>query len=367
MFSKIAILKTADRVIGGLAVSASGLFLDPEKTSPEKISNILVIRPGGIGDAVLLIPSLKVLKKQFPDTNIDILAEKRNAGILRGNKLVNSLYLYDELSPSGLLAVLKNRYDAVIDTEQWHKLTSVVSFITKAPIRIGFNTNGRGRLYSTAVEYKQSDYESGSFLNLVSELTGKKHRFNTKASFLDVENLIQNKEFREYNKGFNSIVGIFPGATVKERRWGVQKFSELTENLLNNKIGVVILGGTNDIPDADRICRILGRKDYLNLTGKTKLDETTAIISQIDLLVSSDSGLMHIAYGTGTKTVSLFGVGIEEKWAPRGPGNFVINKKLACSPCTKFGYTPGCPINVKCLNEITSGDVLNKTLEALKV
>ena len=153
MLSKITILKTADSLIGSLAVFASDLFLNPKKTLPDKISNILVIRPGGIGDAVLLIPSLKVLKKQFPDTNIDILAEKRNAGIFRDNKLVNSLYLYDELSPSGLLAVLKNRYDAVIDTEQWHKLTSVVSFMTKAPIRIGFNTNGRGRLYSTTVEY----------------------------------------------------------------------------------------------------------------------------------------------------------------------------------------------------------------------
>ena len=367
MFSKITIIKTTDKLIGGLAVAASGLFLNPEKSFPDKISNILIIRPGGIGDAVLLIPSLKVLKKQFPDTNIDILAEKRNAGIFRDNKLVNSLYLYDEFTSSGLFAVFKNRYDVVIDTEQWHKLTSVVSYMTKAPIRIGYNTNGRGGMYSTAVDYNQSDYESVSFLNLVSELTGKKHRFNTKVSFLDVENLILNNEFTDYKRKFNTIVGIFPGATVKERRWGVQKFTEVAEDLLNNKIGVVILGGTNDIPDADSISRILCRKDYLNLTGKTSLDETTAIISQLNLLVSSDSGLMHIAYGTGTKTVSLFGAGIEEKWAPRGPGNYVISKKLACSPCTKFGYTPACPINVKCLAEITSGEVLDKTLEVLKV
>ena len=130
MLSKITILKTADSLLGGLAVFASGLFLNPKKTLPDKISNILVIRPGGIGDAVLLIPSLKVLKKQFPDAEIDILAEKRNAGIFRGNKLVNSLYLYDEFKPNGLFAVLKNNYDVVIDTEQWHKLTSVIAYLT---------------------------------------------------------------------------------------------------------------------------------------------------------------------------------------------------------------------------------------------
>ena len=274
--------------------------------------------------------------------------------------------MYDDLKNNGLFTVLKNRYQVVIDTEQWHKLTSVVAYLTKAPVRIGYSTNGRSGLYSQSVAYKQSDYEAMSFLNLVSVLTEKKHRFNTNGGFLKIDKKNGNNEFKQYRGRFNTIVGIFPGATVKERRWGINKFSLLAEHLLANNIGVVILGANNDVPEVDKICRILGSKDYLNLTGKTSLHETTSIISKIDILISSDSGLMHIAYGVGTSSLSLFGAGIEEKWAPKGPDNHVINKHLACSPCTKFGYTPKCPINVKCLTEISADEVCSKAMEILK-
>jgi len=365
MISKIKILKAADKIFGSIFVSVSKIISKPSKTIPQKISNILVIRPGGIGDAVLLIPTLNTLKKHYPESKIDILAEKRNAGIFKDNPLITNLYLYDDFKENGLVEVLKNSYQVVIDTEQWHKLTSVVAYLTKAPIRIGFATNGRAGQYSHPLEYKQSDYEAVSFLNLASALTGKKHRFNINGGFLKINSKVENNEFSKYKKRFISTAGLFTGATVKERRWGVKKFSELAENLLANGIGVVILGGNNDIPEVDKITRVMGNKDYLNLTGQTSLNETSAIISNLDLLISSDSGLMHIAYAVGTKTFSLFGAGIQEKWAPKGPDNYVINKNLACSPCTKFGYTPNCPINIKCLNEISVDEVCSKALKII--
>lgn len=359
MISKITLLKTADKFLGSLATLVSKLFIKPKTINPEEITKILVIRPGGIGDAVLLIPALKILKKHYPDSQIDILAEKRNAGILKDNPLITNIYLYDDFNKNGLLDLFKNSYDAVIDTEQWHKLTSVVAYFTKAPIRIGFSTNGRADLYSKIVIYKQFDYEAISFINLVSALTVKKHRFDTNGGFLK-KNKSKNKEFSKYRKQYKSVVGLFPGATVRERRWDVQNFASVAENLLQKNIGVIFLGGKNDIPEVEKIIRILGTKEYLNLTGKTSLNETTEIISEMDLLISSDSGLMHIAYGVGTRTLSLFGAGIEDKWAPKGTDNHVINKYLACSPCTKFGYTPKCPINVKCLTEISAKEVYLK-------
>ncbi len=359
MISKIQLLKAADRIFGSLAISVSKSFIHPKEDISKDISNILIIRPGGIGDAVLLIPALKILRKHYPDLQIDILVEKRNAGIFKNSSIINNLFLYDDLRNNGLLDIFKNNYDAVIDTEQWHKLTSVVAYFTKAPIRIGYSTNGRADLYSKSAEYKQSDYEAISFINLASALTGKKHRFNTNGGFLK-KNKSKNKEFSKYRKQYKSVVGLFPGATIRERRWGVQNFASVAESLIQKNIGVIFLGGKNDIPEVEKIIRILGTKEYLNLTGKTSLNETTEIISEMDLLISSDSGLMHIAYGVGTSTLSLFGAGIEDKWAPKGTNNHVINKYLACSPCTKYGYTPKCPINVKCLTEISAKEVYLK-------
>ena len=105
----------------------------------------------------------------------------------------------------------------------------------------------------------------------------------------------------------------------------------------------------------------------LNFVGKTTLYETALIISNLNLFISSDTGLMHIAYGVGTPTVSLFGAGIAPKWGPKGDKNIVLNKKLSCSPCTKFGYSPRCKINVACLRDISVEEVVSSAAKLLNI
>jgi ADP-heptose:LPS heptosyltransferase len=97
----------------------------------------------------------------------------------------------------------------------------------------------------------------------------------------------------------------------------------------------------------------------LNLAGLTSLAETAAVIHKSSLLLSSDSGVLHIAVGLGKATVSLFGPGRAKKWAPQGEQHIVINKGLACSPCTTFGTTPPCSIDARCMREITVDEVVN--------
>ena len=361
---KIKLIKFLDYIIGKPLCFFFSFFSD--KSDQNKlIGKILIIRPGGIGDAVLLSPSLKILNSTIKNAQIDILAEKRNAGIFKNCNYIKSLYLYDDLGSFDLFKVLKNKYDVVIDTEQWHRLTAVVGFLTRAPVRIGFGTNEREKLFTKSVNYSQDDYEAISFINLISEITGKNHKFNKNEAFLDFESVSEKLDYFQYRKRKKTVIGIFSGATVKERKWSAEKYSLVADRLLNNNIGVVLLGGKSDLRDSQYFERVLGNRGYLNLIGKTSLEETKNIISDLDLLLSADSGLMHIAYGVGTKTVSLFGAGIQKKWAPPGINNRVINKEPSCSPCTKFGYTPSCPYNVRCLNDINVEEVYKKVTESL--
>jgi ADP-heptose:LPS heptosyltransferase len=160
-------------------------------------------------------------------------------------------------------------------------------------------------------------------------------------------------------------VGLFAGATVPERRWGVNRFADLSRELQDENIGTVIVGGGADKGDSQIFAR-RGTNGYLlDYIGGTTLGETAVVISELDLFISGDSGLMHIAYGVGTPTVSLFGAGIEKKWAPRGGNHTAINKNLPCSPCTKFGYTPSCPYDVKCLVDITVEEVKESAVKLL--
>jgi len=158
-------------------------------------------------------------------------------------------------------------------------------------------------------------------------------------------------------------VALFPGASIPERRWGATRFREVAKFLQARGIPVVVVGGRGERDDGESI--IDGKYD-LNLAGKTSLAETAAIIEISALLVSGDSGVLHIGVGLGKPTVSLFGPGIARKWAPRGDHHIVINKHFLCSPCTRFGYTPLCPINARCMADITVDEVSDAVLQLLK-
>ncbi len=361
-------LKRFDGIFGRLACSAVKLFTTPRRSENSDSPKVLVIRPGGIGDAVLLFPALKEIRNRFPEAVIDVLAEKRNSGILACCPYIDSVILYDYRAPCTLYSVIRSKYDIVIDTEQWHRLTAAVSFVTGAPVRAGFQTNERSKLYSHPVTYSHSDYEARSFLNLASAVTGEQYEFKPDEPFIPVDSFGSediDSALRDFKKDKKALAGVFPGATVNERRWGVPKFAELTKELTAMGMGAVILGGKGDLENSSKIKRISGGDNLIDFTGETTLAETAYIISQLDLLISGDSGLMHIAYGVGTPTVALFGAGIEEKWAPQGKSHIAINKHLSCSPCTKFGYTPTCPYDVKCLSEITVEEVTLKACELL--
>ena len=336
-------------------------------TSSRKV-RILVIRPGGIGDLVLLYPALRVLKEGLDNPDIDVLAEKRNAGLLMGCPYTKRFFLYDLRPPIELFNALRNDYDIVIDTEQWHRLTAAVSYLTRAPIRVGFATNERGGLFTHPVSYNQDEYEVHSFLNLVTAITGERYKFNENEPFIPIDSgLISGirEGVMEFRRRWTALIGVFCGATIPERRWGLINFAELSKMLSNNGFGTVLVGGRSDVKEMKNFEELVGSEKVLNLVGKTSLMETAALISLLDIFVSGDSGIMHIAYGVGAPTVSLFGAGIQKKWAPIGENHITINKNLPCSPCTSFGYTPRCPYDVRCLKEITVEDVTETVLRLL--
>ena len=287
-----------------------------------------------------------------------------------GCPYIDRVLLYDS-SPLGTLSgVLKEGYDIVIDTEQWHRMTAALAYLTRASVRAGFATNERARMFTHPVAHRRGDYEAVSFLNLVSAVTDKKYAFDEDKPFLPIERDKYGKAaaaLGEFRAGKRAVVGIFTGATVNERRWGTRKFAGLAKALVEEGLGIVLLGGPGDVQSSAEVKHGLDYKSVLDLTGKTSLVETAAVISMLDVLVSGDTGLMHIAYGAGTPTVSLFGAGIEEKWAPRGGRHAVINKRLSCSPCTEFGYTPPCPYGVRCLREISVEEVKESALGLLSL
>ncbi len=349
----IRLMKLFDAVVGRIAIPAIPVPLRSKASSP--ITSLLIIRPGGIGDAVLLAPVIRSLKKYYPAVHITVLAEQRNAGVFGLICGVDKLLCYDR--PSELLHALQHRYYAVIDSEQWHRMSAVVARFTSAAVKIGFDTNERRRMFTHLIPYSHDDYEADSFAHLLEPLEIKTNDAEMDAPFLLVPDAASRKA-ASLLAALNGqpFVTIFPGASIPERQWGVDRFHCVAEVLSAFGVRVVVVGGRADFRQGEMIAT---GDVGLNLANSTSLAETAAVIQKSSLLLSGDSGVLHIAVGLGVPTVSLFGPGRAKKWAPQdGERHVVIDKRLLCSPCTTFGTTPPCPIAAQCMRDITVDEVV---------
>lgn len=347
---KVRLLKQLDRYLGNAGVFFLG---KPTPVARQAPRNILFIRPGGIGDAVLLLRAIRAVKDNYPSCRITVLAEKRNAAIFAFSGAISRTLLYERFSD--LAAAVRGGFDVVIDTEQWHRLSAVIARLTGAPLLVGYATNNRKKLFTHPLPYSHDTHEVQSFLSLLAPLG------ISPLQPVDAVLDIPSRAVAAMEKKLAVLAGkpyivIFPGASIPERRWGTEKFQELARRVHGWGLPVVIVGGLADQSAGNTIA---SGGVGLNLAGTTSLAETAALLARARLLVTGDSGLLHIAAELKVPTVSLFGPGIEKKWAPRDDRHIVLNKHLDCSPCTRFGSTPKCPIAARCLALITVDDVEN--------
>ncbi len=306
------------------------------------VKSILIIRPGGIGDAVLLLPMLHQLSLVYPDTKIEVLAESRNAEVFLWSPVVSRIWQYDR--PLDFLKLFKQRYDLIIDTEQWYRLSAVVARLLAAPRSIGFATNTRSRLLTDPCPYDSNEYEGLMFLSLLAPLTN-----NAVIPPMDFsESLVLPQSKRTF---VNPYVVILPGASVAAKQWPAERFAEVARYCEQSGFDVVVVGGGADravgqvIVDSSPLC--------LNLAGKTSLTEAAAIVSGAQLVISGDSGLLHVAQLQGVPTVSLFGPSNPQKWCHKKDYHFVVSADCDCSPCSHFGTIPVCRHNYQCIANIS--------------
>jgi ADP-heptose:LPS heptosyltransferase len=355
--AKIALLKFLDRVVGGVVVR---LLPRPPQRPRSVPRSFLVIRPGGIGDAVHLLPVLQRLREHFPTAHISLLAERRNAGVFVLSPVAVTVWCYDR--PVEFLRALSGRYDVVIDAEQWHRLSAIFARLVRAPRKIGFASNARQRLFTDPLPYSQTAYEAELFLSLLAPLDIP-YKSLSGPPWLRIQPKAETDIALLRRTITGRYIALFPGASIAARRWGEERFRLLARAISECGWQVVVVGGRADCTTAAAICQDGWGRDF---SGKTSLAGTAALIAGADLLVSGDSGLLHIGVALGVPTVSLFGPGIAQKWAPRGERHSVLNLELPCSPCTHFGTTPPCKKQLACLSEISVDAVLNAVKKQLQ-
>jgi len=314
-----------------------------------------------IGDAVMTIPALRAIKKYFNEAEINLIVKPWVAPLFYDSHYVDNIILYsaEYNTISG-----KFRFAKLLRRESFSKAlllqnafdAALIAFLAGIPERIGYKRDMRGLLLTKPVPYNGED----RFMHHIDYYLELLRRAGIPAEYSMPWiklNLDERSEARRRLSALRRpLLGINPGATYgSAKRWFPERFAIVADNFVELTGGsIVLLGGEKEIDIARQIRRDIKSEDVLILTGKTTLRELIAVISELDILLSNDSGPMHIGYAVGTPVVALFGSTDPALTGPKGYRDVVIKKDMDCSPC--FRRTCN---DMKCMEAITIDDVMD--------
>jgi len=363
------IFRFFDRYLGIPIVILLALFTRKKRRLPiENIQNILFIKLAAIGDAILLIPTLRKLKQSFPDSKLTFMCSDINRVIIEKIPYVDNIincHVYDFLkNPINFVRFVRQlrkvKYEVVIDAGQWERINSMIVCFTNRDYSIGFKTKGQWKhvINDAVVAHSRTKHELENFMDLLIPLglipVGRKLSFDILQ--LEYYLSIEDREFRdnfwkENNLEDKMVMCFHPGCgdNGKPREWKIENYIELAKRLhdFDENIRIIITGTKLEYD----LCSILYEeiKDYaINTAGNYTLDRSAALVERAKLMVCSNTGILHISTCVGTKTIGLHEMCIRDRLSRykitlRGSFSFVVTSGLDWSSAD-FKNT------VKCLN-----------------
>ena len=355
MSARTGLLKALDSALGpALCTAFSRSQGTPETRTLRDFpgGRVLVVRPGGIGDAILLLPALRALREAAPGSVVDVLCESRNAPVFELSGIADRVLRADAAPLSTLRALRRGHYAAVLDTEQFHHFSAVLAARTRAPLRVGFNVApSRLGLYTHTVPYDLQGPEAAQFGRILAAALGV-----PSVSLLPRAGSIPAERLPLPPDGLpERFVALHPGGSVPCKRWGADRYAALAA-ALRDRAGLpcVLVGAKEDCAVAATVASASGA---LDLCGRLDLASTAAVLARAGLLVGPDSGIAHLAVAVGARVVVLFGPSDPLKWGPPPDRGLALRETLPCSPCSMFGYTKPCRANA-CMAALTVDRVL---------
>lgn len=353
------------------------------KVDLKKIRRALIIRHKAIGDIILVTAFIRALKKALPWAEIDMVVEPMGIEVLRGNPNISNIIVYEKnrlkKAPLGVkirdtaafyAGLAGRKYDIVFDL--WGNLrTALMSFLTGAKARVGFNFRGRKYFYNIVVKPDEPPkYNAFYHMDLLKAIGipddgGKTDFFIGKEDEKYAENFYSsiNVQSRE------SVIGLNPAGTWITKRWPEYKFAQLADIIIGSLKGkkIVIVWGPGEKPMAEKILSLItADKSGVFLAPPTTLKQLGAVIARMDAFVSNDGAPNHLATALDVPGVTVFGPTNYKSWVPAGNARHVeVHSKLACAPCDKMA----CPADIECMNGIEATEVflkLGALLEAVK-
>jgi lipopolysaccharide heptosyltransferase II len=353
----------------------------PLRAGDRHIKRILVVRVDMLGDLVLTTPAIRALRRAYPDATIDVLAMPGTAAVLDGDPDIYRILTCDVnawMAPGSWLrgetwrelrAFLREmrrpRYDLAISV--CGDIGGVVTRLTGARRRVGYAGEAYPHFMTDPVpgkRYLTPQHEVRYVLDLARAAGGKVDEVEQRPTLAvkpdaraTIHQILQ--EQREQIGARGPIVAIHPGArNGTAKRWPMRHYAELGDRLARELDAlVVVTGAPNELALSHEIMRRMTAPSF-DLTGKTSLQELVALMAESDLIITGDSGPMHIACAVHTPTVALHGPTEPAQSGPTGDLAVILRHQLWCSPCYDSSATAECRFgNPVCMKLISPDDV----------
>lgn len=368
---------------GGVrSLRSVGRRFEPLRPDTFHPGRILIIRLDLIGDLVLSMVLVRVLKRTYPQAELDLVCVPASAQVIAGDPDVTCLPGYDpniwrrpqalvrrqnwrELR--ALLRTLHEReYDLAISV--FGKWAAVLAALSGAKRTLGFAREGFPGLLTDSVpgghwapgeQKHEVDYclELAQAAGGVVQAADRIPRLYVQEQTLqEVECLLQAQGVRPASPLIACHVSANNG---QSKRWPVPYWVTLLDRLIREEnVSVVLTGAGGDLPLVEKICARM-RERPVNLAGRTSLAQLAALLKRADLLISGDSGPMHIAGALGTPLVAIHGPTDPALSGPVSQHAKVLRSDIWCSPCYRARDTADCRFfTTQCMKDITPAQVL---------
>jgi heptosyltransferase-2 len=342
--------------------------------NPKKI---MVRATNWIGDAVISLPAIAALRARFPNSEIVLVAKPWVSEIYMHHPAVSRQIVYDaegeHRGARGFRELVRKlraeRFDAAILLQNAFQ-AAWMAWRAGIPVRIGYARDGRSWLLSEAVEvpppaaYGHQVYYYLELLFRAGIIESLKMPQEARLHLAESEQSWAVKQLQTVGLGGRRfLVGVNPGASFGgAKRWPADRYANLADRLID-ALGadVLIFGSPAERPLAEAVARAMQHTPVL-VAGETTLREFMALMAKCHLIITNDSGPMHVAAALSLPLVAVFGSTNERATGPLGLRARIIKHPVECSPC---GLRE-CPIDFRCMNGISVDEVYLATLESVK-
>jgi len=351
----------------------------PELIKPKEIKKILVVKLDHIGDVILSLPAIKLLRSKFPHAKITVLCATWVKPIIEQLSKVDEVLTFDffyersEMLPHELTKVEKDRlyqwlstfdFDLAIDLRR-HSETREFLKLSGARYTVGYATGIDDSWMSFCISQtdkirdvptmKEKMHITAQLCQLVKSIPTQEEEISTLYPLIKpVPKTIIDKFF--FLKEKPLLIGIHPTAGTPSRQWPLSHFVRLIELILEQTPAtIVIFGGKGDRGYVKEIIKQIQIKEEDNnrvhsLVGQITLEEFMEIVQVCHLFIGNISGPAHIASILGVPTLTIFsGMVSPHEWSPLGEKTLCISLNVPCAPCYFVARKDQCPYNLKCL------------------